>query len=186
MELLANLDRVTANRVWERIQMDRWDNGTRFKPHEYGLLDIMEKLIIAGCPVAAGWREWQVMGSEGTIDPDALVSFRRTPFGPTQAYFEYERSAVDLGHITKKLRGYDAQRRRSNDWPVLFVCYNGQAEALFQEVGRQLGIRLLTTTLDRVKESPIVDDPDCWSHYGEKVAIGWSPAWSRAGINDLG
>ena len=46
------------------------------------------------------------MGSEGTIDPDALVSFRRTPFGPTQAYFKYERGAVDLGPITKKLRGY--------------------------------------------------------------------------------
>ena len=173
MELLANLDRVTANRVWERIQMDRWDKGTQFKPHEYGLLDIVEKLIIAGCPVAAGWREWHVMGSEGTIDPDALVAFRRTPFGPTQAYFEYERSAVDLGPITRKLGGYDAQRRRSNNSPVLFVCRHEKAEGLFQEVGRQLGIRLLTTTLDRVKESPIVDDPDCWSHYGEKVVIGW-------------
>ena len=173
MELLANLDRVAAKGVWERIQMDRWDNETRFRPHEYGLLDIFEKFIIAGCPVAAGWREWLVMGSEGTIDPDAMVVFRRTPFGPTQCYFEYERSAVDLDPITKKLRGYDAQRRRSNDWPVLFVCRNEKAEQLFQEVGQRLGIRLLTTTLDRVKESPVVDDPDCWSHDGEKVVIGW-------------
>ena len=42
--------------------------------------------------MAAGWRSWEQLKASG-ISPDGMVFLERSPYGPTWAYFEYERTA---------------------------------------------------------------------------------------------
>ena len=128
MGFLADLDRVSAKDVWDRIQMDRWDHLDKFQEHEYGVLDVMSKFTAAGCQVAAGWRDWEQMGDEGGIDPDAMMWLRQGPYGPGWHYLEYELSAREVSTIGHKLRGYDS-RRRPNRWPVMVAAVTARAQA---------------------------------------------------------
>ena len=166
MKLLADMDRVNPDSAWTRIQMDRWDAGGDFEEHEYGLLEVATDFIEAGCPVAAGWRDWESMGYTGGIDPDAQVLV-----GGVWRYLEYERSATSISAIRRKLRGYDSPLR-VNDWPVLAVCRNDRAERNFQQVGAEMGIALLTTTIQRRRKHGAVGNLGCWSRFGEPELFG--------------
>ncbi len=161
MLLLARLDRVSPGDVWDRIRMDRWDTPGRFETHEHGLLKVAGQFIAAGCPVAAGWREWEVMGYSGEIDPDAMVYLERGPYGPGWHYLEYERSADNPGRVGRKLTGYDAPER-VNDWAVLVVCGSDKIEGLFHQVGAVMKVPMLTTTTTRVAAHGPVGNWDCW------------------------
>ena len=158
---LARFDGSNDDLVWTRIQMKRWEAGGNFETHEYGVLNVMSKFLAAGCPVAAGWRDNEPMGFSGGIVPDAMVRLSRTPFLPGWHYFEYERSASRLSGITDKLTGFDSPLR-VNGWPVLVACLNKRAEQIFHDVGEQMNILMLTTTLDRLKKHGPVGNPDCW------------------------
>ena len=173
MNLLAGLDRASKDDAWRRIQMDRWAaGGGRFETHEYGLLEVVQQLVAAGLEAAAGWRDWEDLGgSGGGIAPDAIVRLQVSPFGPTWAYLEYERSATSPSAVARKLHGFDSPLR-SNDWPVLVVCRTDLAERNFQQAGLKLGIRMLTTTISRVRRHGPVGNRDCWSCYGDPAAIG--------------
>ena len=161
MLLLAGLDRVNQDRVWDRIQMDRWDTPGGFRAHEYGILKVVGQFIAAGCPVAAGWREWEVMGYGGEIDPDALVYLQHGPHGPGWHYLEYERSANSPGRVRDKLTGYDAPER-VNGWPVLVVCDTDKIEEVFHQVGAEMKIPMLTTTTERFNDHGPVGNRECW------------------------
>ena len=50
------------------------------------------------------------------------------------------------------MRGY-ASPRRMNDWPVLMVVWDREAEDRFQQVGEQAGVPMLTSTVERIKET---------------------------------
>ena len=127
--------------------------------------------LAVGLPAAAGWRSWEHLGGSGGISPDGLVFMERSPFGPTWAYFEYERSARGEGRIRRKLNGYGSDRR-GDDWPTLVVCWNEPVEKVFQEVGVAGGIPMLTTTIDRLAEYGPLDNEGCWSMRGKPVLIG--------------
>ena len=62
-------------------------------------------LLARGLPVAAGWRSWEQLKASG-ISPDGMVFLERSPYGPTWAYFEYERTARGEAWVGRKLRGY--------------------------------------------------------------------------------
>ena len=171
MTLLANMDRTTSNGAWQQIKMDRWKNLDGFEVHEYGLLDVVEPFIAAGLPVASGWRDWEYLGSEGGIAPDALVFLQSDSYLPSWHYLEYERSARSPAPIARKLRGYDSPLR-SNRWPVLVVCLNDLAEANFHRVGSRMRISMLTTTIERLSKHGPVGNPRCWSMYGRPRTIG--------------
>ena len=171
MRLLATMDRVSPESAWTRIQMDRWDKINGFEVHEYGLLDVMFQFVAAGCPVAAGWRDWEPMGWGGSIDPDGLVCLRRSPDGPGWHYLELERSARSPSSIGRKLHGYDSPYR-VNDWPVLAACISDKAEQHFHAVGREMQIPMLTTTIKRFREHGAVNSEECWSRYGQPALIG--------------
>lgn len=171
MKLLAGLDRASEADARRRIQLDRWEKRDGFKLHEYGLLELVEDLAGAGLAVAAGWREWEDLGEGGGIAPDALVFLEVSPFGPTWAYIEYERSATGPAAVARKLHGFDSPLR-SNDWPVLVVCRTDRAERNFQQIGLGRGLRMLTTTIPRFRRFGAVRNLECWSRYGEPAAIG--------------
>ena len=171
MKLLAGLDRASEADARRRIQLDRWPTGGKFETHEYGLLEVVRQFAAAGLVIAAGWRDWEDLGEGGGIAPDAMGFLRDSPFGPTWAYIEYERSAISPSAAARKLGGYDSPLR-SDDWPVLLVCRTDRAERNFQQAGLEKGIRMLTTTIPRLRKHGAVGNLDCWSWYGEPAAIG--------------
>ena len=55
------------------------------------------------------------------------------------------------------MRGY-ASPQRINDWPVLMVVWDREAEAVFQQVGGEAGVPMLTSTVERTKKYKVVGD----------------------------
>ena len=51
------------------------------------------------------------------------------------------------------------------------VVWDKEAEAVFQQVGEQAGVPMLTSTVERTKKYRVVRDPRCWSMYGEAVSV---------------
>ena len=134
--------------------------------HEDGWRSLIGLWAAAGAFVASGERSWEDMGTRGGIYPDG-VAYLSTTFGLSPCYVEYERSALGKTRITEKLNGY-MSKFRQDWWPVLAVCYNDSAERIFHDVGRQYGLRMLTTTIGRLGE----EGPwRCWSWYGRKVEV---------------
>ena len=134
-------------------------------------MSFIGRFLGAGLPAAAGWRSWEHLGGSGGISPDGLVFLERSPFGPTWAYFEYERSARGEGRVRRKLNGYGSERR-GDDWPTLMVCWSDSVEEMFQRVGRETRVPMLTTTIKRLAEHGPLGNQGCWSSYGRSVLVG--------------
>ena len=171
MNLVADLDRASAKVMWRRIQMDRWDTKGGFTTHEYGVISLATQFAAAGCPVANGWRAWEDMGERGAIAPDAMVYLRYSPFGPGWHYIEYERSKKAANQIAKKLKGFDSPVRQ-NRWPVLMVCADDRAERNVHDWAIQKGVRIATTTVQRLKKYPAVGNMECWNYLGRSARLG--------------
>ena len=166
---LSRLDRTHIDSAWTPVQLDRWEKGGDFETHEYGVMDLLSRFLAAGCPVANGWRDNEPMGFEGGIVPDGMVYVLQSPFGPVWFYIEYERSARGLARILRKMRGFNSPLRVT-DWPVLVVCRDAgrketpgnTPEDRFHQVGEEMGIRMLTTTIGRLAEHGPIGNGDCW------------------------
>ena len=156
-------------RRWRRVP--EWEGHPQLQAHEDGLMEMMAQLMAEGLHVANGTRSWEHMGREGAIAPDGMVYLLVSPYGEGWHYVEYERSARRSDDALSKLNGYMAASRQ-DDWPVLFVLWDEAAEKLFQQLGTEGGLKMLTTTLDRLKAAGAVGLPGCWSRYGEDVVIG--------------
>ena len=152
-------------------ERERAENRMRREPkHEQGLRSLMGQFMAAGLATAVGSRSWEHLGEDGAIAPDGLVRLNRCPYGPTWAYVEYELSARGQRRVAEKLRGYLAGRRQDR-WPVLFVCWNAGAEAVFHQVGREHRLPMLTATIDRLEKSGPFGN-QTWSMYGQPATIG--------------
>lgn len=169
---LSLRDRVHYSDSKRRSESLSWVGRPRLRRHEEGVMDVLGAFLEGGLPVAAGWRSWEYLGSGiGGIAPDGMTFLEQSPFGPTWAYLEYERSARGEARISDKLNGYGAPTRR-DDWPVLVVCWNDAAELVFQQVGIRLRIPMLTTTIGRIADHGPLHNDRCWQMYGEPVMIG--------------
>ena len=169
LNLLALRDRVSNSKLPSGVRP--LPVGHRLRAHEDGVMELVGKFAAAGLVGAAGWRCWEHMGGSGGIAPDGLVYVEHSPYGPGWHYLEYERSARGRSRVERKMRGY-ASPQRINDWPVLMVVWDREAEAVFQQVGEQAGVPMLTSTVERTKKYKVVGDPGCWSMYGEAVGLG--------------
>jgi hypothetical protein len=139
--------------------------------HEDGLMSIMGQFMAAGLPVAEGRRSWEHLG-HGGIAPDGMVFLEHGPYRRGWHYVEYELSARAERRVSEKLRGYLLSDRRQDNFPVLVVSWNDSAEAVFQQLGRESRLPMLTTTKCRLELYGPLGHPDCWSRYGERVTIG--------------
>ena len=140
-----------------------WVNKPNLRAHEDGVISCISHFLARGLPVAAGWRSWEQLKASG-ISPDGMVFLERSPYGPTWAYFEYERTARGEARVGRKLNG--------DGCPVLIVCWNDDAESVFQRLGSGMGISLLTTTIKRLEEHGPLGNFGCWSMYGQPARIG--------------
>jgi hypothetical protein len=147
------------------------DQKQRDKAHEDGLMSIMGQFMAAGLPTSDGRRSWEHLG-HGGIAPDGMVLLEHGPYGPGWHYLEYELSARGERRVSEKLRGYLLSDRRQDNFPVLVVSWNDSAEAVFQQLGRESRLPMLTTTKCRLELYGPLGHPDCWSRYGERVTIG--------------
>lgn len=129
--------------------------------HEDGVLQVMESFRLNGFAVAAGWRSWEHLGGGGGIAPDGMVYLEESPFGPGWCYVEFERRARGKVRMGRKLRGFVAEGRQ-DDWPVLFVLADALMERRCQEAGDEMGARILTATVDRLKEGGGVCGREVW------------------------
>ena len=162
-----------SNVGWNaRAYVPAFRGRPRHQDHEDGSMGLFEELIIAGCLVEPAWRCGDDLGQQrGGIVPDGIVYLARGPYGPGWYYLEYERSARYKTRAENKLKGYLSTRRRDS-FPVLFVLWNDTAERNFQKIGREHGLRMATTTTERLEIHGAVGNPNCWSHYGEPAIIG--------------
>ena len=178
LNLRVRQDRIHHLQAKSRTGLSQWQEAsptklkrTASKAHEDGLRAVLGPFAAKGCPVANGTRYGEHLGSDGGIDPDAMLYLTNSPHGEGWAYVEYERSARRRSRVSGKLRGYGSTRRRDN-YPVILICWDDEAERVFQEEGRRLGIQLLTTTLRRLKDHSPVETSQCWSMYGQLVQLG--------------
>ena len=166
--LLALRDRVSNTRLPAGVRS--LPVGPRLQDDEDGVMDLMREFAAAGVVGAAGWRCLERMGFEA-IAPDGLVYLEHSPYGPGWHYLEYERSARGRNRVERKMRGY-ASPLRMNDWPVLMVVWDREAELMVQQVGQPAGVPMLTSTVERIKKHRAVGDPLRWSMYGEAMGLG--------------
>ena len=166
--LLALRDRVSNTRLPSGVRP--LPVGPRLQDDEDGVMDLMREFAAAGVVGAAGWRCLERMGFEA-IAPDGLVYLEHSPYGPGWHYLEYERSARGRNRVERKMRGY-ASPLRMNDWPVLMVVWDREAELMVQQVGQPAGVPMLTSTVERIKKYRAVGDPLRWSMYGEAMGLG--------------
>ena len=170
VDCISRRDRVHYSQCTDRVDSLSWVNKPSLRAHEDGIMSCIGHFLDRGLPVAAGWRSWEQLKASG-ISPDGMVFLERSPYGPTWAYFEYERTARGEARVGRKLTGYGSADR-GDGWPVLFVCWNDDAESVFQRLGNGMGIPLLTTTIKRLEEYGPLDNFGCWSMYGQPALIG--------------
>ena len=178
VDCISRGDRVHYSQCADRIDSLSWVNKPSLRAHEDGVMSFIGHFLLAwGLPVAAGWRSWEQLKATG-ISPDGMVFLERSPYGPTRAYFEYERTARGEARVRRKLRGYGSADQ-GDGCPVLIVCWNDDAESVFQRLGSGMGIPLLTTTIKRLEEHGPLDNFGCWSVYGQPARIGQGRRASR-------
>ena len=133
--------------------------------------DLAIRFMALRLAVAAGWRSWEHMGAGGAIKPDGMVLLTHSPYGPGWAYLEYEQSARRTQKLSGKLRGY-ASDLRQDDWPVLVVAWDDKAKRILHELGREMRVRMITTTRGRLAGHDAMDSAAIWSMYGVPVPLG--------------
>ena len=171
IDVLRRRDRMGYVYTNDKSEAWSWLRRPKLQAHEDGLMDLMGTFMAAGLPVAAGWRSWEPLGGGGGIAPDGMVYLHHSPYGEGWHYLEYERTARGERRVHRKLRGYSS-RKRQDRWPLLVVAKDERAEGVFNSVGSEKGVLMLTTNVDRVDEFGILGNLDCWQMYGKRVVLG--------------
>lgn len=171
MDRFARLERCTAKGYLRRVMNQSWVIIKDRRDHEDGVMNLIGTLREAGISAGAGWRSYDTMDHHGAVSPDAVAFLTESFYDPGWHYIEYERSARSPAPVGKKLRNYLAPVR-GDQMPVLVVCWNDNAEGNFHAAGGDAGLRMLTTTIDRLAEFGPLGNFQCWSLYGRRVRIG--------------
>ena len=158
----------------------------RLVRHEDVVRYLAMLFLAAGIPAACGYRSTEDLGEDGGgiapnledlggdgggIAPDLMVFLENSPFGPSWFYVEIEFSARGKKKVSNKFGGYGSGLRQ-DDYPVLAVSGGALTESVFQDVARELGVRMLTTTEKRLRRFGPLNNTDCWSWNGQNVVIG--------------
>ena len=154
----AHRDRVTSRRTAGKKQ----ETLRRLRHHDWPVIKIASMFQEQGSDIAPGWRAVDDAGRAGKLDPDAMIYLHASPYGPGWHYLEYERRAQTSAAIAHKLRSC-FMPERSDDWPVIFVVANEEAERLFWQHGR--GLKLITA-IDNGNSPPTE-----WHCFGVPVTL---------------
>ena len=152
----------------KKITADTWPDGHR--GIEYALQAQFDE---GGCPVAPWWRTGITLSNGKTINPDGVVLVR-APWGRSWNYLEVELSHDGPTAVEDRCGRYGSPKRLDG-YGLLVVCVSARAERNFQAAGLKCSppMKMLTTTLRRLKKGGGVFGAGVWSHYG--VATTLSP-----------
>ena len=170
--VLAARDRVPSGVMLAGVKGPEGHAVRRMEAHEEGVMRCVGGMMENGVFAAAGWRSWEGV-ERGAIVPDAMVNVTEGPYGPGWHYLEFERYVRGEFRARRKLKGYAASDRREV-WPLLMVVWDDSVEGVFHRVGSELGVLMLTTTMERLRRHGPAGNASCWSMYGRGVYLG---AW---------
>lgn len=139
------------------------------RQHDQGVVDLALLFQDLGCPVVPGWRGMDDSGPQGKLVPDAVVRLNEGPAGPGWHYLEYERRAASPLAVQQKLRSYAGDWRRDQR-PVLFVVDEERAERHFQEAAAALGVKLVSSTWERLRDGGV--GGDSWLYGDQSCRLG--------------
>ena len=166
---LAGRDRVPWPFVPKESQVPSEDRLRRMETHVDGVYRVCRGFVEGGGRVVGGWRSRWAVGRQ-QVSPDGVVYLRESPYGEGWHYLEYERRARGAVRVSEKMKGYLSERR-VDGYPVLVVARDEGAEGIFQALGRERGLRLVTTTVSRVDAVGVSGNDGCWSSYGRGVVL---------------
>ncbi len=171
LNAISRLDGTSNGTSAMKRFLPPWERRGVSQSHEDRVMDLAARFMALGLAVAAGWRSWEHMGVHGGIKPDGMIKLTHGPYGPGWAYLEMEQSARRTQKLATKIRGY-ASNRRQDDWPVLVVVWDDEAERILQRLGRERHIRMITTTRQRLAAHEHVGSASIWSMYGMPASLG--------------
>ena len=170
IDRLARMERGSFQEYAGRALGQSWVRKPERRDHEDLVMEIIGQAREHGLEAIPGWRCYESMGRRGAIVPDGVISVRESIFGGTKFYLEVERSARSPSQWRRKLQGYISGQRATN-WPLLVVCWNENAEANCQEIGKAHDLSMLTTTISRLEKHGAFGTFETWSLYGRKVRV---------------
>ena len=124
-----------------------------------------------GCSVAPWWRTRITLSNGETINPDGVVLVR-APWGRSWNYLEVELSHDGPTAVEERCGRYGSPNRLDG-YGLLVVGASDRAERNFREAGLQCSppLKMLTTTLRRLKKGGGVFGAGVWSHYGTATSL---------------
>ena len=139
--------------------------------HQDNTYEVLAQLAEMGCPVAPGWRGTVTLANRSRIKPDGMVLLK-TPWGRAWFKFEFELRARSPKPCAARLAKYASEHRLDDDW-LLIVCNNDLAEANFHAAGDAYPrtLKMLTTTLRRLRDGGGVAGEEVWSYYGVPITL---------------
>ena len=165
---LSRIDWIYGKAVHADFKGDSMNDSTR--NHEHGLQSAVGPFYEKALPVAVGFRRSERFKGGG-IDPDAMIWLNHSPLGPGWHCLEYELSARGPSGAKRKFGRY-LSPDRPEDLKLLAVLRGDRMERHLQELARDAGVPVITTTVQRLKRYSPVGDPRCWSLFGEPIILG--------------
>lgn len=149
-----------------KIAADTWPDNHRGIEYE-----LQAQFKEGESPVAPWWRTRVTLSNGVTINPDGVVLVR-APWGRSWNYLEVELSHDDPDAVGDRCGSYGSPNRLDG-YGLLVVCASDRAERNFQAAGLKWSptLKMLTTTLHRLKNGGGVFGAGVWSDYGTPTTL---------------
>lgn len=178
MRAVANMDRVSAQDVFNRSEVYLKEDGAYRRQQEYhnqALISVAFHLWNHHYDTFAGFRGRRNIEGVTQVAPDAIVCMDQEFDITCRVYLELENTAEYDAGLWDKSNTYRLLEAYMDDWvPLLFIVSSDAAEQRLQAGAADLRL-MLTTTYDRFFEGPLVGDDSVWRREGEVENI-WYPA----------
>ena len=150
----------------KKITADTWPDEHRGIEYE-----LQAQFKGGDCSVAPWWRTRITLSNGVTINPDGVVLVR-APWGRSWNYLEVELSHDDSTAVEERCGRYGSPNRLDG-YGLLVVGASARAERNFQEAGVKCSppLKMLTTTLHRLKKGGGVFGAGVWSDYGTATTL---------------
>ena len=186
--LATNIDGCSPSLLTRRVRSYWAENQWKHKhegKHNRAVLDLLHQAHRDRLEVSPGWRSIRHFPGNRQIRPD-MVTKLDTPDltlrGPAREWtWEVELTAQSESQVKARLERRGDLRwslnpdGRSPGWgcqvPTAWLLQSREAEVLFQKHGQQLGLLMMTTTLEEAKEGPLIGRDSIWRYEGDPVAL---------------
>ena len=166
----ANLSRVLSSVIHSRhASLLEAGHRQRESMHNDGMNQLVVQFAREGAEAFGGWRAEVNLPDITQVKPDFVILVSEGPFGTGAYCVEYERTAVSLTEVHRKLGPYRKCAWQGQPLPALVICETERAVGNFQNTIS--GLPLLATHLEAAMAGPLTGDATVWTHNGETVSL---------------